>query len=478
MPRSSRKRARSDAVGNAGGASQRRRHDDEGGLVETDIHDDSAMDQDRDQDQDDGAGPDEDMNDDENQRGVWKLPPGYNDSNRAFLQAFMAHGTLTFRQAQFLLAAILNVGKEQQLLEGTQAQDGPDPTELAPDDITLDDMREFVGMAQKALAPLDFDIRSATNEWVDMPDLDSAQAKISARVWALISTDHDPKAHLAVMFPPRKLAFVHRLLGALFDTYNTPRIEAMCVTEQQAVKLSRPPRSARPSMPADGAEGAATADANRDRGLKHSVVISLLQSLVRQGWLHKSVQGFYSLSTRALLELESYLVETFNDPSAAADAWQRIKRCAACRELITSGLRCATPTCMLRLHDYCETAYWRTQARAAAAAAAPMGQRRPKCPRCNAPWGKEEAEDGRSEGKLHFIGQRAITSTDEYRRKLRQGRASEGVDDLMRQLLPRAATGSGGARRGGEGSSAGPFQQASGSRRRQSEMNEEDEGEE
>lgn len=33
---------------------------------------------------------------------------GYNDSNRAFLQAFMARSTMTFEEAQPVLAAILS----------------------------------------------------------------------------------------------------------------------------------------------------------------------------------------------------------------------------------------------------------------------------------------------------------------------------------------------------------------------------------
>jgi hypothetical protein len=33
----------------------------------------------------------------------------YNDSNRAFLQSFMARGTLNFKEAQDLLAAIFTV---------------------------------------------------------------------------------------------------------------------------------------------------------------------------------------------------------------------------------------------------------------------------------------------------------------------------------------------------------------------------------
>lgn len=43
--------------------------------------------------------------------------PEYNDSNRAFLQAFMARSSMTFEEAQPILAAILTVSGTRFLLE-------------------------------------------------------------------------------------------------------------------------------------------------------------------------------------------------------------------------------------------------------------------------------------------------------------------------------------------------------------------------
>ncbi|CAK7228450.1 hypothetical protein SCUCBS95973_006883 [Sporothrix curviconia] len=433
---------------------------------------------------------------------AWRLPPGYDDSNRAFLQALMAHGALTFQQAQQVLAHILAVKKTIEAAEDGQSpsQGGSQGEQVAPEDVTYDMLRHYINQAKAALAPLDFDIRSATNER-PMGSGSSSNSSNSNdhRVWVLVSTDNDPKSHLAVLFTPRKLAFLHRMLDALFDTYNTPRIEALCITEQQALKLSRPPRtqsSARQSLGGGGrgddagegsaSQAAAAAAASRDKGLKHSVVLSLLASLVRQGWLSKSAQGFYALTTRALLELEPFLIETYNEPEparagAGADAansagtWQRIKYCAACRELITSGLRCATPTCMLRVHDHCEEVFWRTQRGRNNRGAGGGGgdAERHRCPKCDAPWGKAEDANGEVEGKLHFIGERAITSTDIYRRKKRQGKPSEGVDDLMSALQPRSATG---GRRGRDSEVASPFRQAAAAQSHASKDN--DEGDE
>ncbi len=415
--------------------------------------------------------------------GAGHVPAGYNDGNRAFLQALMAHGALTFRHAQHVVAAVQNVER------------GADNASLlAPEDITENDVRRYVSRAKAALAPLDFDVRTAVDERHGERDHKNNRPE---QLWVLTSTDPDPRAHLAVLFAPRKLAFVHRLLVALFDTLNTPRMEALCVTEQQALRLSRPPREARE----DGLAGAAGAAGAADKGLKHSVVLALLASLVRQDWLARSTSdtlfggtgsagGFYSLTTRALLELEPFLVATFNDPDAppstGANAWQRIKYCSACRELVTKGLRCGTPTCMLRLHDRCEEPFWRTQVAARRRNRRGRddagGDTRPTCPHCHEPWGKYEDAEGNVAGKLHFIGERAITTTDVYRRRLREGRPTEGVDELMRQLLPRAAGGGGrGRKSGGAGSAgsalSGPFGQASSARSQHAEEEEEEEAE-
>ncbi|CAK7222605.1 hypothetical protein SBRCBS47491_004919 [Sporothrix bragantina] len=466
MPRpNNRKRARSDAEPNRPSHQRSRRedddnNDDEGGAA-------SGIDVDNRHGE---ASGDNDYNDGAQTQGTqqpqraWRLPPGYDDSNRAFLQALMAHGALTFQQAQQVLAHILSVKKADEAAADGQSQSQGE--EIAPEEVTYDLLRQYINQAKAALAPLDFDIRSATNERsMGSGSSGGSRSSNDHRIWVLVSTDNDPKSHLAVLFTPRKLAFLHRLLDAIFDTYNTPRIEALCITEQQAVKLSRPPRtqsSARQSLGGDAGEGGsasqAAAAASRDKGLKHSVVLSLLASLVRQGWLSKSAQGFYALTTRTLLELEPYLVETYNepDPAGATGTWQRIKYCAACRELITSGLRCATPTCMLRVHDHCEEVFWRTQ-RGRNNNRNGNDAERHRCPKCDAPWGKAEDANGEVEGKLHFIGERAITSTDVYRRKKRQGRPSEGVDELMSMLQPRSATG---GRRGRDSEVAEPFRQA------------------
>lgn len=65
----------------------------------------------------------------------------------------------------------------------------------------------------------------------------------------------------------------------------------------------------------------------------------MLKTLVEEGWFDKSKKGYYSLSPRALMELRSWLIETYNDADEEDDdddeRIPRIKQCAACKEIVT-----------------------------------------------------------------------------------------------------------------------------------------------
>lgn len=335
------------------------------------------------------------------------LPAGYNDANRAFLQAFMARGTLTFPEGQKLLAGIRTA---------YEGGDGRGRAEVGPESVTMDEFNNFVRTAREAVEPLDFDIRSTRDQ------------RRGERVWVFINAHSDPATQLGTARSPEEVAYIKRLLDAMFEQYNTPRMEVMAVDEGQALRVSRPPRRESSGVAANGGTlgdgddddnnetgehggGNGTAPAAVDRGLKHSEVLSLLSSLVAEGWLEKSRDGFYSLTARSLVELWSWLVATYNDPDADA-ILQRIKFCEACKEIVTYGQRCNEPDCAVRLHDICQDGFWRTR-------------RDRTCPRCNTPW------DG-----THYVGERAVTSRTGFQRgRGRRGRrsetATEAVEDEM-----------------------------------------------
>lgn len=292
----------------------------------------------------------------------------YGDRNRAFLQAFLARGTLTFEEAQHILAAILSVDNEDV---------------VRPEQVTDDDFQRYLDAASQAASSFDYEIRNTTDQ------------QTKQRIYAFVNTTSDPQTQLATTFAADELSFIKRLLDAMFDKYNTPRMEVMAVTDMQAMKLARPDRRQSQAQ----ADPDSSSQLQTDKGLKHSEVETVLANLVDGGWFAKSREGFYFLTVRALLELRPWLVAMFNEADAEADDWQRIKFCEACKEIVTIGLRCSEPNCNIRLHDGCQEAFWRAR-------------RSNKCPRCSEEW-----------TGTRYIGERAVTFTEAYRRARRQSGA-------------------------------------------------------
>ena len=283
------------------------------------------------------------------------LDPNYGPSHRAFLQALTARGALTFEDARPILAAIWNAGE----------QDGE--SEHDADEVTEGDFLSYIDIARQAVSLFDYDIRTTVHQ-------------ISKeRLYVLVNTTSDPQTQLATTYSADELSFIKRVFDSMFETFNSPRMEVMALTQMQAMKVARPNR--RQSQ----IEGEESTQSTAGRGLKHSEVEDVFASLVNGGWLEKSRNQYYSLTPRALIELRPWLIETYNDPDAEPDEWQRIKLCAACKDLITYGLRCAEPRCNFRLHDICEDAFWRVR-----------GDKR--CPKCSREW------DGK-----HYVGERAVT---------------------------------------------------------------------
>lgn len=303
----------------------------------------------------------------------WRAPEGYDDTNRAFLQAFMARGVITFAEGQTILAGIMTA---------TAGAEEP----IDPSSLTMEDFTHYIRVAREAVESLDYDIRVTRHE------------VRGERMWVFINAHSDPPTQLATTRSAEELAYIKRLLDAMFAEHNTPRLEVMAVDEAQALKVSRPQRS-RESGANTQANGEGSA---AEKGLRHSEVLSLLSSLVEEGWLEKSRNGFYSLSPRTLVELWQWLVQTYNEPE---DDWQNIKFCEACKEIITYGQRCSERDCTARLHDICEDGYWRTR-------------REKQCPKCDRPW------DGN-----HFVGERAVTTRPGFQ----NGRGRRG--DARRSMI-------------------------------------------
>ncbi|OJJ35988.1 hypothetical protein ASPWEDRAFT_172770 [Aspergillus wentii DTO 134E9] len=311
---------------------------------------------------------------------------GYNDSNRAFLQAFMARSTMTFEEARPVLAAIFS------------AQDGQP---ISAEDITEDDLASYIAAANSAISPFDLEIRSTLRQ-AQIDQQDGANNGGPERVYALVNTTSDALMQLATIHTADEIAFVKRLLDAMFETHNTRISEGMVITGMQAMQLAKAGDANRRES------GAATqqSQGGAAQSLSMSQAEMVMSQLVDEGWFEKSRKGFYSLSPRGLMELRGWLVATYNDENDEGQRANKIKFCAACRDIITVGQRCGNRDCHGRLHDHCLRNFFRVQ-------------QAEKCPVCKADWPGNK-----------FVGERAITSTERHMQNKRRSMNTQRRSDV------------------------------------------------
>ncbi|KAK8160726.1 DNA repair protein Nse1 [Phyllosticta citrichinensis] len=286
--------------------------------------------------------------------------PPYNNTHRAFLQAFMARSTMTLEDAKRVLAAIFT------------ARDEDRPTLAA--DITEADVTSYISSINVELSPLDFEIRSTRTQTADR-----------TWIWAIVNTTSDPLTQVATTRSADEIAFVKRVLDAMFETHNTPRAEIMAITVTQALQLHKAPRNNNHETQLDDSPAPARSTLSMNDAQK------CIENLVEEGWFEKSRKGYLSLSPRALMELRGWLVDMYNespdedDTEAEATARIRVKSCEACREIVTAGQRCPNRACRCRLHDACVRQIFRGQ-----------GGADKKCPVCKQEWTEQT-----------FVGERA-----------------------------------------------------------------------
>ncbi|KAF7443551.1 SMC-Nse1 multi-domain protein [Pyrenophora tritici-repentis] len=224
--------------------------------------------------------------------------------HRAFLQAFQTHGILTLDEIKPILANIVTASNPNR------------PWTAA--DITLPFLTSTLQTINAKLLPLDYEIRWAKDQ-TPKPILH----------YALVNNASDPLTQQATRFSPTEIAYIRRLLDFMFDTNNTPIREVMAVSQVQAANLARPPRRPRQSaatVAEEGGEDQITPDA----GLSMQEAEDILHRLVTSSFFSKSQKGYYTLAPRSLIELRSYLKETYNDEDT-----QRIRDCHGCKEIVT-----------------------------------------------------------------------------------------------------------------------------------------------
>ena len=296
----------------------------------------------------------------------------YDNTHRAFLQALIARPTLTFAEAQPLLALI-------------QTSHNPDRPVLEGD-ITRADFDHYVHAVNNAISSFDMEIRSTAH-----------QSNRGVEVFALVNTASDALTQMATVHSADEIAFVKRVLDCMFETNNTRKREVMAVTSWQALELNKVPDSDRRES------GAATQQDTQPQNasIPMNQAEKVLRLLVSESWFELSDRGFYTLSPRALMELRGWLIDTYNDGDDDSESDQghpheKIKVCMACREIVTQGQRCPDPTlrCPARLHSHCVGKMWRAQGG------------REICPTCKKEWkeplpvGEKAAKRTRQSGSM------------------------------------------------------------------------------
>lgn len=268
----------------------------------------------------------------------------YDNTHRTFLQALLARQVITFEEAKPLLAAI-------------QTADTPERPTL-PEDISHEDFENYVHTLNSAISPFDFEIRSTFHQ------------NTKQKIYALVNTTSDGLTQMATVHTADEIAFVKRVLDAMFDTFNTQRAEIMAIQPMQVNKLAKDPNRR---------ESGSTQQA-QNAGLTMSQAEKVMESMVKEGWFELSSRDFYTLTPRALLELRGWLMETYNEQAGDDDEdeeqqqHEKIKFCQACKEIVTMGQRCPKMQCQARLHSHCVRNMWRAQGG------------REECPQCKTAW--------------------------------------------------------------------------------------------
>jgi hypothetical protein len=200
----------------------------------------------------------------------------------------------------------------------------------------MEDFTNYVNTVNSAIHAYDYEIRFTYPQNATTRSPDTA-------VYALVNTTSDPLTQMATTHAPDEIAFVKRVLDAIFETHNTKTREVMAVKDMEAARLNKAPRNRESFMANEETQGQPT-QGSSSAGITQAAAEQVLKKLTEEGWLEKSRNGYLSLKPRALMELRSWLVEMYNEPDEEDEdegpQWQKIKFCEACREIVTT-VRCS-----------------------------------------------------------------------------------------------------------------------------------------
>lgn len=149
----------------------------------------------------------------------------------------------------------------------------------------------------------------------------STTKRLQTKRWmALVNTRSDDTAKLGTDLNPNEIAFYKKIVDQIILSANY----RYCISYHDALRLS----------------------STLDSALKKTDAERLLKVLIKKGWLSQSSTGYFSLSIRAKLELQSYIQENYAEED-------RPPACASCRELVMRGFKCPNAQCPKAMHVVC-----------------------------------------------------------------------------------------------------------------------------
>ncbi|ORZ27524.1 DNA repair protein Nse1 [Lobosporangium transversale] len=236
---------------------------------------------------------------------------GFTDTHRLFLQAAMSRRIMTEVVALDIYARVCQATNDR---------------------FDREQFSDFVDQLNTGLNSVELEFRKAQDEVTGTP------------VIALTNTNGQKIAQVATGYTPTELEYFKHLLDAIVMADD----ETYCISATAALHEA----------------GHLKNKENKVLVLTKRDAEALLDRFVADKWFIKSAAGAYSLSMRSLLELQTYLKETYGE---------QIQECTLCMEIITKGQRCSVAACSSRLHQHCASTYFRNM-------------NNPVCPTCHSAW--------------------------------------------------------------------------------------------
>ncbi|KAG9325353.1 hypothetical protein KVV02_004128 [Mortierella alpina] len=242
------------------------------------------------------------------------MTSGFTNLHRLFLQAAISRRLMTEATALDLYSQVCNLTEEP---------------------FDQDNFSDLITQMNEGLNSVELEFRRSQDEVTGAP------------IIALTNTNGQKIAQVATAYSPTELEYFKHLLDAIIMADD----EAYCISSTAALHEAGNLKNA---------ESKTVTLTKRDAEV-------LLDRFVADKWFIRSGAGAYSLSMRALLELQTYLKETYED---------QMQECTLCMETITKGQRCQVAACAARLHHHCASQYFKN-----------MNNK--VCPTCHTNWSEK-----------------------------------------------------------------------------------------